>query len=393
MRSNEIMCIRVFRGSIILILLLSIITPHVLSAQSVYYPGKWGEWEKKDPSEVGMDPALIEQAVKLAIDSEYQGSKDLAHQVAISFANEPYNSIVGPTKERGSQNGIIVKDGYIIKEWGDTKRIDMTFSVTKSYLSTVAGLALDKGMIRDVHDFVKDYVRDGKFDSDHNSKITWEHLLNQSSDWSGVLWDKPDWADRPGRRRIGDKGNERELFEPGTKYKYNDVRVNLLAYSLLMVMREPLPEILREEIMDPIGASPTWRWHGYKNSWVTLDGQHIQSVSGGGHWGGGFFICTRDHARFGYLFLRNGKWKNEQLISERWIELLRQPSPANPSYGYMWWLNTDKKRLPDATESAFYAAGFGGNYIYVDQEHDLLVVLRWCPAVNDVVKLVLESIK
>ncbi|MCP4724930.1 MAG: serine hydrolase [bacterium] len=376
----------------VLSLLFLLIVPQLLTAQSIYYPGKWGEWERKSPEEVGMDPDILNEAVRLAIENEYTGSKDLAHQIAISFANEPYNSIVGPTKDRGSQNGIVVKDGYIVAEWGDTKRVDMTFSVTKSYLSTVAGLALDKGLVRDVHDYVKDYVRDGKFDSEHNSKITWEHLLNQSSDWSGVLWDKPDWADRPGRGNPS-TWKDREMFEPGTHYKYNDVRVNLLAYSLLMVMREPLPEILREEIMDPIGSSPTWRWHGYKNSWVTIDGQNIQSVSGGGHWGGGFFICTRDHARFGYLFLRKGNWKGEQLISENWIDMLRQPSEANPSYGYMWWLNTGKRRLPDATESAFYAAGFGGNYIYVDQENDLLVVVRWCPAVNDVVKKVLESIK
>jgi CubicO group peptidase (beta-lactamase class C family) len=135
--------------------------------------------------------------------------------------------------------------------------------------------------------------------------------------------------------------------------------------------------ILKEKIMDPIGASATWRWHGYENSWVMIDGVKMQSVSGGGHRGGGMFISTRDQARFGYLFLRNGKWKDKQLISEKWIKMLRTPSEAKPNYGYMWWLNRGPRRAPGWPESIFTAVGFGGNYVAVDQEHDLLVVIRW----------------
>ena len=98
------------------------------------------------------------------------------------------------------------------------------------------------------------------------------------------------------------------MHEPGTFYEYNDVRVNLLALAALHVWRRPLPQVLRELVMDPIGASNTWRWNGYENSWVTIDGLRMQSVSGGGHWGGGMFISSRDHARFGLLFLRGGTW-------------------------------------------------------------------------------------
>ena len=73
--------------------------------------------------------------------------------------------------------------------------------------------------------------------------------------------------------------------------------------------------------MDPIGASSTWRWEGYENSWVSIDGQSMQSVSGGGHFGGGMFINAWDMARFGYLFLHNGKWAGRELVSEKWIAL------------------------------------------------------------------------
>jgi len=154
-----------------------------------------------------------------------------------------------------------------------------------------------------------DYVWDGTFEGEHNGEISWEHLLNQSSDWSGSLFDMPDWADRPPAKGGIVDWKYRELHEPGTHYKYNDVRVNVLAYSLLQVWRKPLPMVLKEEIMDPIGASTTWRWHGYSTSWVNVDGTRVQSVSGGGHSGGGLFINTYDHARFGLLFQRNGQWK------------------------------------------------------------------------------------
>jgi CubicO group peptidase (beta-lactamase class C family) len=362
------------------------------TAQDVYYPGPWGTWETRTASQVGMNSELLNEAVEFAKSAENQNSKDLRQVIATSFANEPFNTIVGPTKTRGAANGMVVRGGYIVAEWGDTQRVDMTFSVTKSYLSTVAGLALDENLIRDVTDPVKNYIRDGKFDSDHNSLITWQHLLHQTSDWSGELWDKPDWCDRPvGNDR--QKWVDREKHAPGTHFKYNDVRVNLLGFCLTNVWRKPLPVVLREKIMDPIGASPTWRWHGYENSWITLDGQRMQSVSGGGHWGGGMFICTRDHARFGYLFLRDGNWNAQQLISKNWIDELRKPAHANPQYGNMWWLNTDQKKIPDVPTSSYYASGFGGNYIYVDPENDLLIVLRWTPNVAGVVKRFVAAVE
>lgn len=359
-------------------------------AQDLYYPGRSGDWATKDPTELGFDVGKLNEAVEFAEQRENKATRDLAKLIADGFSREPHFSIIGPTKERGGANGMIIRGGYIVAEWGDTDRVDMTFSVTKSYLSTVAGLALDKGMIHDVHDPLAKYIRDGSFDSEHNKKITWHHLLNQTSDWSGELWGKPDWADRPEGNRS--TWENRTLYLPGTRFKYNDVRVNLLAYSLTNVWREPLPVVLRKKIMDPIGCSPTWRWHGYENSWIDLDGRKVQVVSGGGHWGGGMFISTRDHARFGLLFLRNGKWGDQQLISKEWIKAAIQPTDVKKDYGYMWWLNTDQARVASAPATSFSGAGFGGNYIYIDPEHDLVVVLRWTPDLPGVLEKILSSL-
>jgi CubicO group peptidase (beta-lactamase class C family) len=160
--------------------------------------------------------------------------------------------------------------------------------------------------------------------------------------------------------------------------EYNDVRVNLLAYSLTHVWRKSMPAVLKEHLMDKIGASTTWRWFGYENAWTEVDGTDVKSVTGGGHSGGGIFINTEDMARFGLLFLNNGKWNDEQLISQKWIKKATTPSIPNPNYGYLWWLNTKGDRqLKGWSEDLYYAAGFGGNFIVIDQEHDLVVVTRW----------------
>ncbi len=361
----------------VLLFLFLMITGSSILAQQAYFPER-GSWEEKKPSELKIDTKILEEAIQFAKDNEYSGPKDLRLAILKGFEREPYHKILGPTKKRGVPAGLIIKDGYIIAKWGDVERVDMTFSVTKSYLSTIAGLALDKSLISSVDNPTYKHIWDHTFDGNHNKKISWRHLLTQSSDWSGQLWGGYDWADRPPKDGDIDDWKFRKLNEPGSTFEYNDVRVNVLAYSLLHVWRKPLPQVLKEKIMDPIGASTTWRWYGYENSWTTIDGVQMQSVSGGGHSGGGLFINTLDHARFGLLFLNNGNWNGKQLLSENWIKEATKPSQANPNYGFMWWLNQKGTRhwkgLP---EHLYYAAGFGGNFIVIDKKQNLIVVTRW----------------
>lgn len=356
-----------------LVFALTFENPAVSQSQA-YFPDSI--WQTKKPSEVRMNAALLDSAVKFAMSNENKVETDLRIACLKAYAAEPGYQFFGPFKHRGKPAGLIIKNGYIVAQWGDVSRVDMTFSVTKSYLSTMAGLAYDQKLIRKIDEPVANYVEE-KFDGVHNGKITWRHLLTQSSDWSGCLFDFCDWADRPPKQGGIDDWKNRKLVEPGSVFEYNDVRVNLLAYSLLQVWRKPLPVLLKEKIMDPIGASTTWRWHGYENSFVNVDGQMMQSVSGGGHFGGGLFINSLDHARFGLLFARKGRWKNQQLISERWVTAARQPSMANPSYGFMWWTNQQNNLGTNISKNVFYADGFGGNYVVVDQENDLVIVARW----------------
>lgn len=387
-----------------------------ISAQT-YFPEK-NKWESKSPESLGLNPAKIQEAIDYAISHESQEDPNLkiAHYEG-GFGREPFGYPIGPMKIRGAATGLIIYKGYVVGQWGDPNRVDLTFSVAKSFLSTTAGLAVQEGLINSEKDLVYPYMAPiypyepakliinkadhfededtfELFDTEHNRTITWDHLLRQTSDWEGSLWGKPDWADRP--REGAKEKRARPQNAPGSVYEYNDTRVNVLALALMNIWRKPLPVILKSKIMDPIGASDTWRWTGYENSFVIIDGQIMQSVSGGSHWGGGMMLSAWDQARFGYLTLNDGNWNGEQLIPKSWIEKSKTPTPANPGYGFMnYFLNKDQEFIPAAPKTAFAHIGAGTNMIYVDQENELVIVARWIPNgdKNELVRLVLESLK
>ena len=368
--------------------------PARATSSAPYWPPVGDAWERRAPEAAGFDPALLHKAIDFSVASESTLPRDLALAHPLTWYREPYDTPIGPFAERGPVTGIVLRNGYLVAEWGEPQRVDQTFSVAKSFLSSVVGLAFDRGLIPDLNARVQEAVPIPEFRGPHNSKIAWDHLLRQTSDWEGTLWGKPDWADRP----QGEPSTwlQRPRNEPGSVYKYNDVRVNALALAALHVWRKPLPQVLRDEVMDPIGATRAWRWVGYENSWIDLDGERVQSVSGGSHWGGGLFISARDQARFGLLTLRRGRWRDKQLLSEKWVQMARTPTPAQPTYGFMnWMLNTEKKLLPSAPATAFFHQGAGTNAIYCDPENDLVVVVRWIqgPALDGVVQRVLAAIR
>ncbi|HSJ68338.1 MAG TPA: serine hydrolase [Anditalea sp.] len=401
---------------IALVLLLEI-NFALYAQEKVYYPNK-NEWQSQSPNNLKINAEKLVKAIEYAKNNETDADPNLkAAHYESAFGREPFGFPIGPMKNRGEATGLIIKNGYIVAEWGTPERVDLTFSVAKSFLSATVGLAFDRGMIRSELDFVYPYMAPiipydpiqsqrnkadhlneedifELFDTDHNRKITWDHLLRQTSDWEGNLWGKPDWADRP----VTDskEWRSRERNEPGSVYKYNDTRVNVLALASMNLWRKPLPVVLKDHLMDKIGASDTWRWTGYENSFVIIDGQIMQAVSGGSHWGGGMFINAYDQARFGYLTLNKGNWNGEQVISEDWLEKSTTPTPAQDTYGFMnYFVNTDQKLLPSAPASAFYHLGAGVNMVYVDRANDLIVVARWLKSnsMDELIRLVLQSLE
>ncbi|MFP4520229.1 MAG: serine hydrolase domain-containing protein [Oceanicaulis sp.] len=362
------------------------------SAHAQYVPPAGDDaWERRSPASAGLDPAALQAAIDFAVQHETRHepeleaiapAADLAVTVPLTWAYEPFSSPIGPFKSRGPATGIILKDGYIVAEWGAPERVDMTFSVTKTFLSHVVGLAVEDGLIESVDDPVSAYVEDARFHTAHNAPITWDQMLRQTSGWWGDLFGKPAWADRPSR---DDPASDLKAGPPtpGEHWEYNDVRVNALALAALHVFEGPLPEVLRERLMEPMGVTSDWVWHGYDNSHVTLDGEVMQSVSGGGHWGGGMWLTAYDQARLGLLGSRMGAWGGEQILPESWYARSLTPSEPFPSYGYMnFFLNRpdDERaaiRVDGAPQSAFAYLGAGSNVVFISPEHDLVAVVRW----------------
>ena len=339
---------------------------------------------------------MTDAIAELALAHETPWPRDLrAHLESGFFEPPPDNAILGPIAPRGGPNGLAIRDGQVIARWGDTRQVDQTFSAAKSYLAMLAGIAVGEGLIPDLDAPVRRLVDDGGFEG-RNADITWRHLLQNTSEWEGTLFGKADLIDRGRNLRVegqGKKGDPRPLQAPGEYWEYNDVRVNRLALALLRVFRRPLPVILAERLMRPLGASADWSWHGYDTSWVEVDGQRMQSVSGGSHWGGGVFIHAEDQALLGQLALADGVWHGRRLLPAGWVAACRTPCALHPSYGLLWWLNTGGEKWPSAPTDCFAFSGAGGNLTWVSPSEQLVVVARWLdPAWHDRVLAVIRAL-
>ncbi len=340
-------------------------------AQTAYYPPA-GQWDRKTPAEVGMDAAKLKAAVDFMLASETTSpARDFSDQEIVNG-----KLLASMPTERAGTNALIIRHGYIVAEFGDTLRPDPTYSVAKSMLATVAGIAIGRGLIRSVDDPVVNLVKDGGYDTPQNSTVTWRHHLQQESEWEGELWGKT--ADFIGAEAFGrGERKPRAIRPPGAFYEYNDVRMNRFALSLLRVFRTPIPDVFRDEVMTPIGASATWKWVPYTNAYVAVDGKRMASIAGGTRWGGGMWISTYDMARFGLLWLRNGKWGDRQIVPPEYVKMATTPSRHGPDYGFLWWLNSKQGLWPGSPADAIRAVGQGGNIIFISPSHDLLVVWRW----------------
>ncbi len=335
-------------------------------------------------SAVLVHSAKLQAAIDFAVAHETNWSRDTSGVWGVHGEDPPpWNRLLGPVAPRGPVSGVIQQHGKRIASWGEPERADLTFSVAKTYLALLAGVAHDRGLLPEVDEPVCARLPGIGFDSEHNRPVTWEQLLQQTSEWEGECFGVPDQVDRyrtlqfQGSPATGRKGDARPLRSPGTYWEYNDVRINQLSLALLHLFGRPLPEVFGEAIMRPLGASEDWRWVGYDNAWVELNGSRVQSVPGGSHWGGGVSINSRDQARIGQMLLDAGRHEGRQVISSEWIGRMRTPCAIAPFYGYLIWLNGERSVFPSASASSFFAIGAGGSITWVDPERQMVVVVRW----------------
>ena len=297
----------------------------------------------------------------------------------------PYNRLRGPVHARGPQSGVVWQHGKALASWGEPARADLTFSVAKTYLALLAGVAQREGLLPDEDAPVVARLPGIGFDSEHNRPITWTHLLTQTSEWEGSCFGLPDTVDRwrkvaqDPRPAAGPKGGARPLQPPGSYWEYNDVRINQLALALLHLFGRALPEVFLERVLWPLGGGDGFAWRGYDDAWVDLPGVgKVQTVPGGTHWGAGVSISARDQARIGRLVLDGGATPDGgQLVPRGWIRKMQAPSPIAPFYGRLLWLNRDGHAFPGASTDAVFMVGAGGHYTWIDPVLDAVVVLRW----------------
>jgi CubicO group peptidase (beta-lactamase class C family) len=331
-----------------------------------------------------MNQPALQHAIQFAIDHETPWSREVGPRWGIHHDDPPpWNHLLGPVHARGGVSGVIQIEGQPVAAWGEPERADLTFSIAKTYLALLAGVAHDRGLLPDVHEPVGTRVQGIGFDSGRNARLTWEHLLQQTSEWEGECFGMPDQVDRyrvlhfQGSAATGKKGDPRPLQEPGTFWEYNDVRINQLSLALLHLFRRPLPEVFAESIMRPIGASENWQWVGYDQAWIDLDGRRVQSVPGGTHWGGGVSISSVDQARLGQMLLEEGRANGTQVLSAEWIRRMRAPCAIAPFYGYLVWLNLGRRVFPSVPESSFFAIGAGSSFTWIEPERRMVLVVRW----------------
>ena len=305
----------------------------------------------------------------------------------------PWNRLFGPVHARGPVSGVVWQRGRPVVSWGQPERADLTFSVAKTYLALLAGVAQQQGLLPDPDERVVARLPGIGFDSPHNRPITWMHLLTQTSEWEGTCHGIADTVDRfrqvshDPKPVTGVKGTARPLQPPGSYWEYNDVRINQLSLALLHLFGRPLPEVFRVSLLDPLGASPDFRWVGYDQAWVELPAREgrparrVQSVPGGTHWGGGVSISANDQARIGQLMLDRGQVQSRsgprQLIPASWIDRMRRPCAIAPFYGMLVWLNPGGKTFPGASEQSVFMVGAGGNYVWIEPAHQTVIVVRW----------------
>jgi CubicO group peptidase (beta-lactamase class C family) len=325
----------------------------------------------------------FQQAVQFSIDHETSWDREVDGVWGVHQKDPPpWNRLLGPVHGRGPVSGAITVDGRLLTSWGEPDRADLTFSVAKTYLALLAGVAHDRGLLPDVDEPVRVRVPGIGFDDEHNASITWAQLLQQTSEWQGECFGVTDQADHYravtfGKAPDGKKGDLRPLQAPGTYWEYNDVRINQFSLALLHLFGRPLPEVFREEIMRPLGASENWQWVGYDNAWVEVGGRRVQSVPGGTHWGGGLSISAHDQIKVARLFVEQGKVDGRQILSTEWLQRMRTPCALAPYYGYLLWLNHERTVFPSLPASSYLAVGAGSSFTWIEPERRLAVVVRW----------------
>ncbi|MBN2270144.1 MAG: serine hydrolase [Sedimentisphaerales bacterium] len=316
------------------------------------FPGK--DWAEAAPESQGIDSKRLAAAVRyLAENSGPDGVKEL----------------------------VIIRNGYMIHKGSDIDKVHGVWSLTKSFTSTVLGLLVDDGkttLETRACEFVpamrKTYPG-----------VTLRHFTTMTSGYY-ALGDEPLGGYKHGPSVTPFKPSPKPLFAPGSTYAYWDSAMNQFGNVLTQIAGEPIEELFKRRIAEPIRMNRgKWDWGDFGK----VDGIVVNGGSGNNN--KHVFVCARELARFGHLFLNRGKWNGKQLISAGWIEEatkahvsakmpLHEFSGADGRgvYGFNWWVNgtkaDGKRKWPGSPVGTYAASGYNNNDMFIIPEWNMIIV-------------------
>jgi CubicO group peptidase (beta-lactamase class C family) len=296
----------------------------VSTAAADVWPGK--EWDPATPASQGLSAAALDEAAAYA-------------------------------EKHGGGSGCVIRHGYLVKEWGSpTTRWDIKSATKGSLGATLLGLAVDAGKVK-LDDFAQShYPAIGTETAGNNptwlKEITVRHLATMTAGF--------------------DDGRPPKLvYRPGTKGIYSNDTANMLAELLTLRYGEDLAAVVKREVMDPIGVpAADWRWRANQYRAKTINGLASREFASG------LTITHRALARIGYLYLRDGKWKDRRILSQEYVRTATTPTklPAPWPYYAFYWGSNALATYPDMPKDTVWALGLGDSFVVVCPSLDLVAV-------------------
>ena len=269
------------------------------------------------------------------------------------------------------QNIVIVKDGYIVAEqyYSDeygAESLHRIYSCTKSITSALLGIAIEQGYINDINSRMIDFFPEYEIENltPEKQQITLEHLLTMSA---GLEWYEMEYLyndEKNTYRSFVESENQVKFIldrptvaSPGEEYSYNTGISHVLSSIIKKTTGVRADSLALEYLFNPLGID---------NYYWPFD---AHNVAFGGN---GIRLTPRDLAKFGYLYLKNGIWDNNRIISENWVTSSQQKHIARKYipdyyYGYHWWVSG---------KNYYAAVGFAGQWLIIVPEHNLVVVFN-----------------
>ena len=310
-----------------------------------------GDLVEDGPLPANVDPVALQDA------SDWAFERESPEQVTLSL-------IV-------LQNGRILHERYAPGVNKSTKT--RTWSTAKSIAVTLIGMLVDEGRLALDDPLPFDWLPDnaGSAETDPRRQITLRHVLNMSSglypvdSWGMEYATGSGFSYWAGASSVNGARNRSLMREPGTFWDYEnyDTLLGVYAMKLMIGDAQAYLEFPRERLLDRIGM---------RNTLLSTDrfGDFILSSQ--------VYTSARDLARFGLLYLRNGLWNGERLLSEEWIDFVRTPAPSTADrgnfYGGQFWLVPDERE--DVPRDAYSTAGNRGQYVVIVPSRDLVIVRR-----------------